>query len=355
MFDFIDLIKDAYKKRVSDVFMKKDVPPAYRVNGYIQSAEGFPSLTADECREIIYKWMTPEEIMRFEHDHELDIGREVEGLTRLRVNVYMQRGGIAIAARLVPLKVYTIEQLGLPPIVAEMTLARQGLVLVTGPTGSGKSTTLAAMINHINETRALNIVTVEDPIEFVHPDKKCIISQREVGVDTDSFDRALKYMMRQNPDVLLIGEMRDIETMTVALTASETGHLVFSTLHTASAADTLDRIVNMYPPQDRDTLCLRLSEALKGVISQKLLARADDAGRVAAIECMVTTPTIAKLIEDGKVGNIYSAIAEGNFWGMQTMNQCLLKYVKAGIITEDEALHNAGNVTELKQAIRRPM
>jgi len=355
MFDFIDLIKEAAKKRVSDVFLKKGVHPAFRVNGYIQSVTDFPVTSADDVKEIMYNFMTSEEIARFERDHELDLGREVEGLTRLRVNIYMQRGAIAMAARLVPLKVYTIEQLGLPPVVSDVTNCRQGLVLVTGPTGSGKSTTMAAMIDYINERRAVNIITVEDPIEFVHQDKKCIISQREVGVDTHSFAHALKYMMRQNPDVLLIGEMRDIETMTVALTAAETGHLVFSTLHTASAADTIDRIVNMYPPQDTGTLCIRLSEALQGVISQKLLARDDKAGRVAAIECMISTPTIAKLIEDAKVGNIYSAIAEGNFWGMQTMNQCLLKYVKAGIITEDEALHNAGNITELKQAIRRPM
>jgi len=259
-----------------------------------------------------------------------------------------------MAARLVPLKIYTLEQLGMPPVLSDLTIKRQGLVLVTGPTGSGKSTTLAAMINHVNENRNVNIITVEDPIEFSHPDKMGIVSQREVGVDTDSFNDALKYMMRQNPDVLLIGELRDIETMSVALTAAETGHLVFSTLHTASAADTLDRIVNMYPPTDRDMLCLRLSNSLQGVVSQKLLLRADNTGRVGAIEIMIATPTVQKLIEDGKVGNLYSAIQEGNFWGMQTMNQCLLKYVKAGIVTEDEAIYNAGNVTELKQAIRRP-
>ncbi|HEY3333162.1 MAG TPA: type IV pilus twitching motility protein PilT [Capsulimonadaceae bacterium] len=354
MFELFDLVRDAAKKKVSDIFIKKDSVPCWRLHGHIARAEGYPHLSADDVRNLAYSVMSHEQIGRFEHRHELDIALELEGVTRLRVNIYQQRGALAIVARLVPLKIYTLEQLGLPPVLADLTKSRQGLILVTGPTGSGKSTTLAAMINHINEQYPVNIITVEDPIEFVHPDKMAIVSQREVGFDTDSFSDALKYMMRQNPDVLLVGELRDIETMSVALTAAETGHLVFSTLHTSSAADTLDRIVNMYPPTDRDMLCMRLAGSMKGVISQKLLPRADGTGRVGAIEVMIATPTVQKLIEDGKVGGIYTAIAEGNFWGMQTMNQCLLKYVKAGIVTEEEALHNAGNITELKQAIRRP-
>jgi twitching motility protein PilT len=242
----------------------------------------------------------------------------------------------------------------MPPVLSEMTKNRQGLILVTGPTGSGKSTTLAAMIDLINSTRRTNIITVEDPIEFIHPDKMSIVSQREVGIDTDSFSDALKYMLRQNPDIILVGELRDPETLNVALSAAETGHLVFSTLHTASAAETLDRIINMFPPQDRDMVCLRLSGFLRGVVSQKLLPRADGTGRVGAIEVMVVTPTIAKLIEEGRASQLYGAIDEGNFCGMQTMNQCLLKYYKAGLISEDEAVASAGNVTEMKQMIRRP-
>ncbi len=256
--------------------------------------------------------------------------------------------------RLVPLKIYTLDQLGMPPVLSEMTKNRQGLILVTGPTGSGKSTTLAAMLDLINSTNRKNLITVEDPIEFVHPDKMSIVSQREVGVDTDSFSDALKYMLRQNPDVILIGEMRDLETINIALTAGETGHLVFSTLHTASAAETLDRIINIFPPTDRDMLCLRMSGVLKGIVCQKLLPRADGTGRVAAIETMVATPTIQKLIEEGRASQLYGAIAEGNFWGMQTMNQCLQKYFKAGLISEEEAIFNAGNVTEMKQMVRRP-
>jgi twitching motility protein PilT len=298
--------------------------------------------------------MTHEQIGRFEHRHEMDLAFEVPGICRIRANIYQQRGAMGMVCRLIPLKIYSLEQLGMPPVLSDLTKSRQGLILVTGPTGSGKSTTMAAMIDLINSTRRANILTVEDPIEFIHPDKMSIVSQREVGLDTDSFQDALKYMMRQNPDIILIGEMRDIETMNVALAAAETGHLVFSTLHTASAAETLDRIINMFPPQDRDMVCLRLSGSLRGVISQKLIPRSDGTGRVGAIEVMIATPTIAKLIEEGRASQLYGAIAEGNFWGMQTMNQCLIKYYKAGLIAEEEAIANAGNVTEMKQMIRRP-
>ena len=352
--EFFTLVREAAKGKASDVFIKKDSPPCWRQHGLIKRMDGYSPLTADDCRDLCYSVMSHEQIGRFEHRHELDLGLELEGVTRLRVNIYQQRGAMAMVMRLVPLKIYTIEQLGLPPILSELTRKRNGLVLVTGPTGSGKSTSLAAMINEINENRPVNVLTVEDPIEFVHPDKIGIVSQREVGLDTDSFMDAHKYMMRQNPDVILVGELRDIETMSVALTAAETGHLVFSTLHTSSAAETLDRIINLYPPQDREMLCLRLSGSLMGVVSQKLLPRADGTGRVAGIEVMISTPTVAKLIEDGTSSNIYTAISEGNFWGMHTMNQCLLKYTRAGLITEEEAIHNAGNITELKQWIRRP-
>jgi twitching motility protein PilT len=210
------------------------------------------------------------------------------------------------------------------------------------------------MIDLINNSRTCNIVTIEDPIEFVHQDKKAIINQREVGIDTDSFTDALKYVVRQSPDVILIGEMRDVETMNVALAASETGHLVFSTVHTTSAAETLDRIINMFPPHDKPQICMRMATSLRGVVSQKLLPKADDSGRIAAVEVMIATPTINKLIEEGRSGQIYAAISEGGFWGMQTMNQCLVRYYKAGLITEEEAILSAGNLTELKQMIRRP-
>ena len=353
MLDLDELLKLAAQRKASDVFIKVGTPPALRISGKILILEGEP-LTADDTRNLAYSVMTHEQIGRFEHRHELDVAFEVPDTCRIRANMYQQRGTMGMVCRLIPLKIYTLEQLGMPPILTELTKARQGLVLVTGPTGSGKSTTQAAMIDAINNARRANIITVEDPIEFVHPDKLSIISQREIGLDTDSFMDALKYVLRQNPDVILVGEMRDIETMNVGLAAAETGHLVFSTLHTASAAETLDRIINMFPPQDRDMLCLRLSGSLKGVVSQKLIPRADGTGRVGAIEVMIGTPTISKLIEEGRASQLYGAIAEGNFWGMQTMNQCLLKYFRAGLISEEEAVANAGNQTEMKQMVRRP-
>jgi len=209
------------------------------------------------------------------------------------------------------------------------------------------------MIHEINGKRRDNIVAIEDPIEFVHPDRKAIINQREIGIDTDSFTDALKYVLRQSPDVILVGEMRDVETMNVALAAAETGHLVYSTVHTSSAAETLDRIVNMFPPHDKPIICMRMSVSLKGIVSQKLIPRSDKAGRVAAVEIMVANPTIQKLLEEGRSGQIYQAIQEGDFWGMQTMNQCLDRFYKAGIISQEEALANAGNETELRQMMRR--
>jgi twitching motility protein PilT len=352
--DIRDMIKWAFDRKASDIFVKEGAHPAMRIHGRITIFTDMPKLTADDTRRLAYSIMTHEQIGRFEHRHEMDLAFTVENITRVRANLYQQRGSMGVVCRLVPLKILSLDELSMPPVIGDLVMHRQGLVLVTGPTGSGKSTTLAAMIRKINHERSAHIVTVEDPIEFVHPDVKCIMSQREIGIDTDSFTDALKYVVRQNPDVILIGEMRDIETMNVALQASETGHLVFSTVHTSSAAETLDRIINLFPLPDRDTLCLRLSNSMRGVISQKLLPRVDAEGRVAALEIMICTPTIAKLIEEGRAGNIYSAIQEGGFWGMQTMNQCLVKYYKAGLISEEDAMRAAGNVTELKQMMRRP-
>jgi twitching motility protein PilT len=354
MYDFRELIRTTAELKASDLFIKVGSPPTLRLHGRIGPLEGTEKLSADDTRRMAYSVMTHEQIGRFEHRHEMDIGWELEGICRIRTNIYQQRGTIGVVSRIVPLKLYTLDQLGMPPAVGELTKHKSGLILVTGPTGSGKSTTLAAMINKINEEQAKNIVTIEDPIEFVHPDKQSILSQREVGIDTDSFSDALKYVLRQNPDIILIGEMRDIESVAVALQAAETGHLVFGTLHTASCSETLERVVNLFPPHDKPLLCLRMSNSVRGFVAQKLLPRVDTVGRVAAVEIMIATPTIAKLIEEGKAGNIYTAIQEGGFWGMQTMNQCLARYYKAGIISEEDALVNAGNITELRQMIRRP-
>jgi len=310
-------------------------------------------LDALTVRDLAYSIMTEEQVATFEARHEMDLSFTLPNISRFRVNVYQQRGTVGIVLRLIPLRIRTVEELGLPPILKELAKQRQGMILVTGPTGCGKSTTLAAMIDLINETRRCNIVTIEDPIEYVYTDKRSIVNQREVGIDTESFHTALRAVVRQSPDVILIGEMRDQETMAVAMAAAETGHLVFSTVHTNSATETMERIINMFPPHDKPQICLRLSQTLRGVISQKLVPRKDGEGRVAAVEVMVVNPTIQKYIEEGRTGAIYPAIADGAFYGMQTMNQSLFRYVKEGVITEAEALARAGNLTELKHMLRR--
>lgn len=348
-----NLLIEAAEKRASDVFLKEAAPPAYRIHGKIAPCD-LPPLTAEQVRDYAYSLLNQKQIDAFEVRHERDLAITLEGVSRFRVNIYQQRGSMGMVLRLIPLDLFSLEELGLPPVLRDLTVHRQGLVLVTGPTGSGKSTTLAAMIDCINQTRRCNIVTVEDPIEFVHPDKQAIVNQREIGIDTDSFTDALKYVVRQSPDVILIGEMRDVETMNVALAASETGHLVFSTVHTASAPDTLERIINMFPPHEKPQICLRMAGSLRGVISQKLIPKLDDSGRIAAVEVMIATPTVSKLIEEGRSSQLNQAITEGEYWGMQTMNQCLVRYYKQGIISEEEALLNAGNITEVKQMIRRP-
>ena len=355
MLELDDLLREAADLRASDLFIRANAKPAMRVHGRVRDTE-HPVLTPKESRQMAYSKMTGRQIEEFERHMEMDLAFTLEGVSRIRTSIYMQRGTVAMVNRLIPLEIMTLEQLGMPPTLAEFTKSRNGLVLVTGPTGCGKSTTLAAMIDLINTNRRVHVVSIEDPVEYVHADKSAILSQREIGIDTESFQEALKRVLRQAPDVILIGEMRDIETMNVALQAAETGHLVFATVHTSSAAETLDRLSNMFAPHERPMLWLRLSVSLRGVVSQKLLPRADAKGRVAAIEVMVVTPTIAKLLEEGKSEDIYSQIRQAGqetYWGMQTMNQCLVKYVRAGVITPEEAMANAGNFTELRQMLRR--
>jgi twitching motility protein PilT len=340
----------------SDLFLKVGSPPTIKAHGNILKTD-FPILGEQDTERLAFEHMRPDQKAQFEKECEMNLSFTVEEVSRIRQNVYRQRDTIATTCRLIPLTVKSLDDLGISSkAIRNLTDAHNGLVLVTGPTGSGKSTTLAAMINHLNESRNVNIITIEDPIEYVHPDKKAIVSQREVGIDTMSFHEALKQVLRQTPDVILIGELRDLDTLNVALQAAETGHLVFATLHTSSAAETLDRISNMYQPHERAMLWLRLSVSLRGVVSQKLLRRAEGTGRIAAQEILVITPTISKQLEDGQSADIYGAIRQDGqeaYWGMQTMNQCLDKYVCEGFITEEEALLNAGNLAELKQALRR--
>ena len=310
-------------------------------------------LTTEDTDSIAKSLMRPADWERFQDNHEKDVGLTIEGVCRLRINIYCERGNTCLVMRLIPLDILTVEDLDLPLVLNEISLYPQGLVLVTGPTGCGKSTTLAAMIDMINRKRRANIVTIEDPIEYVHRDKQCIVSQREVGIDTNSFGAALKYAMRQAPDVILIGEMRDVETMSVAMQAAETGHLVFSTVHTTSAAETMERIINMFPPHEKAQICLRMGKTLRAVVSQALIPRKDEPGRIAALEIMVVTPTIGKLIEDARPSEAYQFIEEGQHFGMQTKNQALLSLYKEGKISGEHAQFYAGNYTEMRQMLRR--
>lgn len=349
-----DMILWAYQQKASDLFLRGNTVPAIRQHGKIAPTP-FPVLSNEEVTRQCYSKLSPKMIQVFEDHHEMDLAFSVGEDLRIRMNVYKQRGGTATCCRLIPTKMKTLEELGVPTKVKDFTQHRNGLVLITGPTGSGKTTTLASVIDLVNSSRRVNIVTIEDPIEFVHKDKMAIVSQREIGIDTDNFNIALRHVLRQAPDIILIGEMRDLETMNIALQAAETGHLVFATVHTASAAETLDRISNMYQPHERPMLWLRLSVSLRGVLSQKLIPRADGLGRIAGIELMDVTPTIIQMLEKGQSDDIYTAIRQaGNegYWGMQTMNQCLLNYFKNGLISEQDALGNAGQFTELKQMIR---
>ena len=349
-----ELLKIAYHEKASDLFIKSGSVPKMRQHALVKPLPGDWSVIDDDnAKRLILSTMTSKQAAQFEERLEMDLAFSVADMMRIRANLYFQRGCHAGVFRLIPLEILSVQQLGLPPVLGETGRYRQGLVLFTGPTGSGKTTSLAAIIDLINEERQSHIVTIEDPLEFVHPDKKSYISQREVHIDTLDFHIAMRAVVREAPDVILVGEMRDPETMNVALQAGETGHLVFSTVHTPSAGETLDRIINMFPPHEKTHLCTRLAGSLRAVISQKLVPRADGNGRVCACEVMICTPTVSKYIEDGHFGELYHTISDGHVWGMQTMNQSLMKYVKAGVITEETALSYAGVVSELRQLLRR--
>lgn len=349
-----ELIEIGYQERASDVFIKAGAPPKMRQHSLIKPLPGeWPVIDDKNAMRIINQVMSEKQQKKFEEHMEMDLAFGVGDKCRVRANIHMQRGTYGIVCRIIPLQILSLDQLGLPPVLSELTKHRLGLILVTGPTGCGKTTSLAAMIDLINQQRPCHIVTIEDPLEFVHADKQAYVTQREVGIDTEDFNPALRAVVREAPDVILIGEMRDVTTMNVALQAGETGHLVFTTVHTASAYETMDRIVNMFPAHEKNHLCLRLSGSLRAIIAQKLVPRADGQGRVVANEILICTPTVSKLIEDGHFSDLYHAMNEGTFWGMQTMNQSLVRYVKAGVITEETALNYAGIASELKQLLRR--
>jgi len=352
--ELMDLIQIGFEKEASDVMLKVGVVPMVKRFSQVSVLdESLPKLDQPTMRRLMESVMNPRQRNRFEEHMEMDLGFTVEGKCRVRCNIYQQKGTWASVMRIVPLTIRTLDDLGLPAVLAELCSHRLGLILVTGPTGSGKTTTLAAMIDIINQQRACHIVTLEDPLEVVHQDKMSYVSQREIGIDTEDFQPALRAVVREAPDVILIGEMRDPNTMNVALQAGETGHLVFSTVHTASAYETMDRIINMFPPHEKKHLCQRMGGSLRAIVAQKLVPRADGNGRVCALEILVCTPTVSKAIEEGAFSDLYHHMNEGSFWGMQTMNQSLVKYVKAGLITEQTAMNYAGIASELKQLLRR--
>jgi twitching motility protein PilT len=348
------LIEMGIELDASDIMLKVGAKPTMKkYNKIAPIDDAMPVMDQPTMRRLISSVMNEQQLRHFEENMDQDIGFTLEGKCRVRCNCYMQRGTWASVMRIVPLKIRTLQELGLPDILQEVSKNKLGLVLVTGPTGSGKTTTLGALMDIINQERECHIVTIEDPLEIVHADKKAYVSQREVHLDTKEFQPAMRAVLREAPDVILIGEMRDQTTMNVALQAGETGHLVFSTVHTASAYETMDRVINMFPPHEREYMCKRLAGSLRAIVSQKLIPRADGQGRVAALEILICTPTASKKIEDGEFNDLYQLMNEGEYWGMQTMNQSLLRYVKAGIITEQAAMVNAGIASELKMMLRR--
>jgi twitching motility protein PilT len=335
----------------SDLHIKAGGIPRMRLSGKLVPIGERP-LDVPTMMKMVGKLLDEKERRRLVENCDVDVLHVVPGVARFRCNLYKQNGGVAGALRVIPNEIPELEKLGHPKVLKEIAAFPRGLVLVTGTTGSGKSTTLAAMINHINETRADTVITIEDPVEFFHHDKKCLINQRTLGHDVPSFSHALKYVLRQDPDVILIGEMRDPETITTAITAAETGHLVFSTLHTTDAAQTVERIINAYPSDLHEQVRLQLSLNLKAVISQRLLPRANGQGRIAALEIMVSTPSIRKQILEGEIKKIYSTIQDGSIDGMQTFNQVLEGYVKDSLITKEAALLAASRRDELELSLK---
>jgi twitching motility protein PilT len=351
--DLDNLLRFAAENGASDVYLKDATPPALKLNGSVRKLD-HPPLTATEVDQVAQHIMTPKQWAEFQEHPDHDVSYAIPDVARFRVNIYRQRGATALCLRVVQLKIRGFETLGVPDVLAEFTRHHDGLVLVTGPTGSGKSTTLAAMIDLINREKRGHIVTIEDPIEYVYSDQSSIVSQREVGIDTAKFSDALRASLREAPDVILVGELRDSETMGICLQAAETGHLVFSTLHTASAAESMERILAMFQPHEKALVQERLAKTLRAIISQKLVPTKDHKGRVCAVEILNVSPTVAQYIEEGRTGQIYGAIKEGaGQWKMQTMNMALDKYYKDGIISEEDAMENAGIRSELRQMLRR--
>jgi twitching motility protein PilT len=340
-----EILTVAVKARGSDIHIKSGLPPVVRIDGKLRPIPNAPRMSPDQMQGIAFGIMNEKQKNTFGEKLEMDLSYGVPGLGRFRVSVYMQRGTIGMVFRSIPYNIPSLDSLNLPPVLKKLAMEERGLILVTGTTGSGKSTTLAAIIDFVNQTRTCNIITVEDPVEYLHKDKKSIISQREIGFDTLSFANALRGALRQDPDVILVGEMRDMETIETALTAAETGHLVMSTLHTLDATETINRIIAVFPPFQQRQIRIQLSSVIKGVISQRLVPRADGKGRVPAVEVMIATNRIRECIDDKeKTKQIHDAIAQGFIsYGMQTFDQSLMQLYTKQLITYDEALRQSTN------------
>ncbi len=346
-------LKVLVDKGGSDLHLTVGAPPIIRAQGVMQKLK-FRDLTGKDMESLVYEIMEEEWRMRFLDNMDYDFAYEVPDLARFRVNIFWQRKGLGAVMRTIPSKILTFEQLGLPEVVRRFCMMTKGLVLVTGPTGSGKSTTLAAMVDWINDERADHILTIEDPIEFTHPNKKCLVNQREITTNTKSFANALKAALREDPDVILVGEMRDQETIELGITAAETGHLVFGTLHTSSAPKTVDRIIDVFPAGQQDQIRAMLAESLKGVIAQVLLKTKDGKGRRAALEIMVGTNAVSNLIRENKVHQIPSMIQTGKKDGMQLLDQHIQEYLMSGVITAEEAYMKCNNKSAFKQYLDEP-
>jgi twitching motility protein PilT len=347
-FDFAEVLLQVMERNASDLHLTAGSPPMIRHHGKLHALD-YPKLTPQMTREVIYSILTNDQRQKLENDWQIDLAYSIPGRARFRVNAYMQRASMSAAFRLIPHSMPNLRDLGLPSTLEEFTKKPRGFVLVTGPTGSGKSTTLAAMLDLINDTRQEHILTIEDPIEFLHRHKRCIVNQRELGADSKSFGLGLKAALRQDPDVILVGEMRDLETISTALTAAETGHLVFATLHTQDTAQTVDRIVDVFPPEQQQQVRVQLSVALQGIVTQQLLPTADGKGRVAACEVLVPTPAVRNLIREGKTHQIYSALQTGGQFGMQTMDSALAQLVREHKISRELAEARSTTPEELRR------
>jgi twitching motility protein PilT len=348
-----DLLEQMVELGASDLHITVGSPPAFRVRGHIARADGYEPFTGEDTRALLYRILSSEQQKHFELDRQLDFAYAIPGLARFRVNIYYQMETVTAAFRLIPQEIKTLEELGLPAVLHSLAERPRGLVLVTGPTGSGKSTTLAAIIDEINRTRSEHILTVEDPIEFVHRHKRCIVNQREIGPDAKSFAEALKAALRQDPDVILVGEMRDLETISTALTAAETGHLVFGTLHTQSAPSTIDRIIDVFPPAQQEQVRIMISNSLQAVVTQALLPTADGIGRVAALEILLPDDAVRNLIRQAKIEQVYSVMQTNTARGMLTMEQALADLALRRIVNVDEAIAHSSRPDQLIGILER--